>query len=1103
MDTDRALTELLASYDDQVQRVILCRQHPITGLFPASTAVNTHGDYTDAWVRDNVYSILAVWGLSLAYRNVDEHNGRAYELEHSVIKLMRGLLMSMMRQADKVERFKRTQLPIDSLHAKYSTQTGASVVADDEWGHLQIDATSIYLLMLAQMTTSGIQIIYTLDEVNFIQNLVYYIGRAYRTPDYGIWERGNKINHGKPELNASSIGMAKAALEAMNGFNLFGVNGGQSSVVHVLPDEIVRAQITLESLLPRESGSKEVDAAVLSVIGFPAFAVEKTELVDQTRAKITRLLEGTYGCKRFLRDGHQTVIEDVSRLHYDPWELKKFEHIECEWPLFFTYLLLDALFLGDHERAAAYRRRLDGLTVEKNGLPLLPELYYLEASALDPERESPHSQRRIPNHNIPLVWAQSLFLLGQMIQDGCLSIGDIDPMGRHLRGGDRPLALVQIALLSEDNALKTQLATYGIKTQTLEELEPINVQKPDDLARIYSQIGINEKLKLTGRPLRRLRSLTTSRIFRVRGKTVTFLPSFLDSQQFYLTVDYHFLMAQMKGELAYISSHWNDLGRPTVTLLLTHTMFEIGQRGNIEDSPLLAIIKQLRDGDCDGIPVRLGSLHQFTLTAKTERIDHVHDMPLATPAIDDRFHRRCYLPVDPDKCGPLSSMQEFLLERETNISLLLKRLRESLNLYEQIELLETLLRLEKLDFDTGLGAPGETVSVQMLLTEVYENAVQLERWTIIRRAAGLLDKVDISLSDAVTDILVRQKQVAVGKSYSKASLITEPMSPDEILYTIKTFCGEDVRDRPLTQEILIYLSILLKTDPDLFNDLLTLRVGYLILLITGEIADEQRLSPDEAYEFLMQLSPFDIKSLLKQVLQGYAGLNKTLFKKESLIAKKRNIQWVVLPEDTSTEPPPGGWWKQRQRDGSLNFVPSDFHECVWTVLQHCRGIVIGDKLERRNRLNSRLLLSEMTPGEQNFALHIEHLLNKIQAPEYRQVNIEALVELAAIAKQNPDLIYEGNIVLDVLVGHAVRLAWLERYPEQADTYDNHKADAWAAFYGTSPHECATHIAKSLRFLTELGQDGLLEDDEDLDADEPEETDNPEYAAAVSTDTDSK
>lgn len=27
--------------------------------------------------------------------------------------------------------------------------------------------------------------------------------------DFGIWERGDKMNHGVPELNATSIGMAK------------------------------------------------------------------------------------------------------------------------------------------------------------------------------------------------------------------------------------------------------------------------------------------------------------------------------------------------------------------------------------------------------------------------------------------------------------------------------------------------------------------------------------------------------------------------------------------------------------------------------------------------------------------------------------------------------------------------------------------------------------------------------------------------------------------------------------------------------------------------------------------------------------------------------
>jgi phosphorylase kinase alpha/beta subunit len=240
----------LDTYYQQVHDIILIRQDWVTGLLPASSAVNTHGDYTDAWVRDNVYSILAAWGLALAYRRVGEKEGRAYLLEQSVVKLMRGLLTAMMRQAVKVEKFKQSQNPQDALHAKYDTQTGNVVVGDYEWGHLQLDATSLFLLMLAQMTASGLRIVFTQDEVNFVQNLVHYISRTYRTPDYGIWERGHKINHGIAELNVSSIGMAKAALEALSGFNLFGKEGGQASIVHVISDDIARTRIQPFSVSP-------------------------------------------------------------------------------------------------------------------------------------------------------------------------------------------------------------------------------------------------------------------------------------------------------------------------------------------------------------------------------------------------------------------------------------------------------------------------------------------------------------------------------------------------------------------------------------------------------------------------------------------------------------------------------------------------------------------------------------------------------------------------------------------------------------------------------------------------------------------------------------
>ena len=183
------------------------------------------------------------------------------------------------------------------------------MVGDGDWGHLQLDAVGLFLLILSQMIASGLTIIYTMDEVAFIQNLVFYIEGAYQIPDYGIWERGDKgrfgvslntlrigsvrtpdseqsnrskTNHGLTELNASSIGMCLAALEAIDGLDLFQSRGGFNSIIHVSPDEKARCQDILESLLPRESHSKEVGAALLPVISYPAFAVTDLNLINLT-----------------------------------------------------------------------------------------------------------------------------------------------------------------------------------------------------------------------------------------------------------------------------------------------------------------------------------------------------------------------------------------------------------------------------------------------------------------------------------------------------------------------------------------------------------------------------------------------------------------------------------------------------------------------------------------------------------------------------------------------------------------------------------------------------------------------------------------------------
>ncbi len=1061
--------------DDEVERIILARQHPVTGLLPASTAVSAHGDYTDAWVRDNVYSILAVWGMGLAYRRADTDPARAYLLEQSVVKLMRGLLFAMMRQSHKVETFKKTQNPLDALHAKYDTKTGNEVVGDDAWGHLQLDATSLYLLMLAQMTASGLRIIFNQDEVDFVQNLVYYIGRAYSTPDFGIWERGHKTNHGIRELNSSSIGMALAALEVMNGFDLYGGEGDEKSTVHVLPDEIARTEITLKTLLPRESNSKEVDAALLSVIGFPAFAVRNVASIEQTQREVVNKLQGAFGCKRFLLDGHQTVLEDASRLHYESHELKQFEHIESEWPLFFTYLLLNNLFLGKTLEAKFYREALNRLAIEQNGMALLPELYFVPADRIEAERAQPGSQIRQPNENLPLVWAQSLFILGKLIQDDLLRPADIDPLGRRLRLGKRYHRPVQIAVIAENLHVQERLDHVGIRAEVLQQVSPICVAHSRKLIKLFSVLGRNFKLGMTGRPSRRMRILTTSRVYALAGKLVSFVPQLLDRDDFYLNLDNVYLTRRLRSEIGFVHRYWREPGMPLVTLWITCDMLN-----GADHTHLLNLLRELSDGECDDTPVRTGRLSQLVQNCAAEHVYTAESFSLENDGLPRTAIQSSILHESQNPPQTLSNHELAALNLDDSSEALFAALALSSNTYAHIEYLVTLVARHGVEAPTPFKhhATQEPLLLRDLTQDVFDRAGRLRLWSVLRRATDLLGKVDTQLEIAVMDILVRQKQLTVGRAYSRRAIIHAPMGNLETLAMIRNFCGQDERERVLTQELIVYLGHIAKNEYDLIRDILTLRIGHLLQLLIAGIAAERNISLDAAFDALMEEPPHGLFARLHALLEHFGDEERILGRVESLhISTTPNpIVAVQFNQDmnaTSTANTVEDWLLWRQAKGAIGSLPERFYPQVWDVLRHCRALVIGDKYNRKNRLDSVQLLSENTAWEKNFALRVDHLLNKVVAAEYRQLIIEGLGALVAVLQVNPHLHFADDLVMDVLIGHAVRLAWLDAHSDDSSRYGEVRDLAWEAFYRRPPHEVAVFVAHALEFLVAEGSSANL------------------------------
>lgn len=124
-------------------------------------------------------------------------------------------------------------------------------------------------------------------------------------------------------------------------------------------------------------------------------------------------------------------LQDPNRPYYEPAELKLFENIECEWPLFWTYLIIDGLFSGNMEQVRGgrsrrgrertpwrgsralgsspplspqvqeYREALEGVLIKgKNGVRLLPELYSVPPDKVGACKKNPNQTKKQQNDDL-------------------------------------------------------------------------------------------------------------------------------------------------------------------------------------------------------------------------------------------------------------------------------------------------------------------------------------------------------------------------------------------------------------------------------------------------------------------------------------------------------------------------------------------------------------------------------------------------------------------------------------------------------------------------------------------------------------------------------
>ncbi|KFQ45834.1 Phosphorylase b kinase regulatory subunit alpha, skeletal muscle isoform, partial [Nestor notabilis] len=879
------------------------------------------------------------------------------------------------------------------------------------------------------------------------------------------------------------------------------------------------------------------------------------------------------GCCRFLRDGYRTPKEDPNRPYYEPAELKLFENIECEWPLFWAYLIIDGIFSGNMEQVQEYREALEGVLIKgKNGVRLVPELYSVPPDKVDEEYRNPHTVDRIPMGKLPLMWGQSLYILGCLMAEGFLAPGEIDPLNRRFATVPKPDVVVQVCILAETEGIKAALRKEDIDVETVADVYPIRVQPARILSHIYARLGRNKKMCLTGRPYRHMGVLGTSKLYNIRKNIFTFTPQFIDQQQFYLALDNRMIVEMLRTDLSYLCSRWRMTGRPTITFPISHTMLD--ESGSSVHPTVLAMLRKLQDGYFGGARIQTGKLSEFLTTscrthlsfmdpgpegkvfaksyelstgsfeeldaedwlhglqiAKDDTYDEVaqyldHLLQRTAPQVNlpptaqrgglSRFRAAVHTTRDlmslaskakdlhvqnvgmyvPSKIFQASQQSvkllgsphqhdvdgkshtlyaEMNLPRDEDGSVdcktLVDQLRVCPTLQEQADILYMLHILKGPEWHTGLDSePGPTV--KELLTELYMRVGDTRQWALIRYISGILKKKVEALDEACTDLLSHQKHLTVGlPPEPREKTISAPIPYEELVHLIDEASEKNLSVSILTQEIMVYLAMYMRTQPALFTEMFRIRIGLIIQVMATELAHSLRCSAGEATENLMNLSPSDMKSLLYHILSGkefgversvrsvdsslttaisiceVGAVGVTKHDRSGIIRLKSEIKQVRAGQEGRLASLGKGWhgspccgaqgWRCPTAFGELPFV-RDLPYLGWqggSLLWFVRQ----GQWQRRRRLDGALnrvpvgfyqkvwkvlqkchglsvegfvlpssTTREMTPGEMKFAVHVESVLNRVPQPEYRQLLVEAILVLTMLVDMEVHTI--GSII---------------------------------------------------------------------------------------------
>lgn len=506
------------------------------------------------------------------------------------------------------------------------------------------------------------------------------------------------------------------------------------------------------------------------------------------------------------------------------------------------------LYSNNLTQAQEYYELLKSLTRKST----LPEYYYIPENLINQERSKPPAQIRLPSSevekNTPHLWTQSMWILCQLLVDKVLTIQDLDPIRRYLQPSERPKQskrystfkgfysdlTINICCIAESVRLQQLLANYGIQTQTPHQVEPIEIWPPSELVKAYELLGQNSKLQLCGRPSRPVGVLGTSKVYRIVSQRVICYPLTFEINDFYMSSDLGLLLDDVRNDLEFLSKCWKLQGRPIYIFIIREHNLRGPQRNE-----LLELLSQFKQGNVNGISVRMDRLQTLISAACVEHLDFIDD-----DATDIQFFALKELETDNSRYKSLSDLPKEMNSNDQavntinddyskiQISDLISLLHTTTNRLQKAFILNELLQRY------GMNMQIDDTTVEEMFESLASDSASVQNWKTVRYCTSILHKTVDSLAPSITNLLVRGKIVTMGVFGHEEIEITKPLNPGQIKNILFTHIYPyDVYQAVLMQELIINISKLISTSPELFDGILKLRLGWILDCMQLELVD--------------------------------------------------------------------------------------------------------------------------------------------------------------------------------------------------------------------------------------------------------------------------